>query len=410
MINAIVAIGQTDWEAQFVSGLTHPMTGIQVQRRCVDAVDVLAVIKVLSCDAVIISDHTLRLDAEFIAEVQNQNIRIIALTEKVQFFEQLGVKEIVLLDPTNPLATIPLISALVKVNKIAPDVEAAPTGELIFVGGFGGGTGKTRLAAELSFQLATQGDRTLLIDGDTYGPVMFQLFGLAPTGIGLLEMCRKLERNTAEEKFLTASTTSIFPNLDLVGGISKSSRWIDLRLGVVNDFWQLSRAEYKNIVIDGGPITEVEPLMAIEIGIPKRNLVANSALQASQKVILTCRAQSLSVTKLIRGLAENPSLFTNKELTIAVLGSSTKKQTKDSLYAIASHTDCDNLLVIENDEVLVEKALGQNNLVSALAPKSHLTHSYAELAKAIFNSNNFTGTSGRFDRMFAKRHALNGVS
>ena len=410
MINVIVAVGQTEWEAQFVSGLTHPMTGIQVQRRCVDAVDVLAVIKVLSCDAVIISDHTLRLDAEFVAEIQSQNIRVIALTNKANYFEQLGVRETVLLDLSNPLAAIPIISAMVRVNKNNLEPETAPTGELIFVGGFGGGTGKTRLAAELSYQLASQNNHTLLIDGDTYGPVMFQLFGLAPSGVGLLEICRKLERNTAGEKFLNSTATNLLPNLELVGGISKSSRWIDLRPAIVNDFWQLCSHEYQTVVIDGGPVIEIEPLLAIETGIPKRNLVANSALLASQKVILTCRAQSLSVTKLIKGLAENNGLFANKDLTIALLSGPTKKHTKDSIYAIASHTDCENLLVVEHDEALIEKALGQNTLVSDLSPKSQLAHSYADLAKAIFKANKISGTSGRFDRMFAKRLALNGAN
>ena len=110
MINAIVAIGQTDWEGQFVSGLTHPMTGIQVQRRCVDAVDALAVSKVLSCDVVIISDHTMRVDHDFVTEILNQNIRLICLTNNANYFEDLGVREIVALDPANPLASIALMS------------------------------------------------------------------------------------------------------------------------------------------------------------------------------------------------------------------------------------------------------------------------------------------------------------
>jgi hypothetical protein len=166
MINAIVAIGKVDWEAGFVSGLAHPVTGVQVQRRCVDAVDVLAVVKVLTCDVVIISDHTMRMDAEFVSELNRLRIRVIALTNNKKFFEDLGYVECVTFDATNPLSSISVIASLVRVNKQEPDPAPQQKGQLIFVGGFGGGTGKTRLALEISAQLANQDKKVLLVDGD----------------------------------------------------------------------------------------------------------------------------------------------------------------------------------------------------------------------------------------------------
>lgn len=409
MINAVVAIGQTDWEAQFVSGLSHPMTGIQVQRRCIDAVDVLAVIKVLSCDVVIISDHTLRVDSEFVAEVLSQNVRLVALTTQEKYFEDIGIQETVQLDLNNPLSAISVLAALTRVDKPAIDIQDMPTGELIFVGGFGGGNGKTRLAAELALQFAKQNKHTLLIDGDTYGPAILQLFGLPPAASGLLEICRKIERKTNGEKFISTNATNLAANLDLIAGINKNSRWIDLRPAIVSQFWQLCRSEYQSVVVDGGPVIEVEPLLALEAGIPKRNLVANSALLASQEVILTCQAQPINVTKLIKGLIENSSLFENKSISIALLAAGNKKQTKDCLHALATHTECENIFVIEQNNELVNKALNQNSFVSAISYKDQLTHTYQEIAKEIFAKTNRIGTNNRLSRIFNRQPVLTGV-
>lgn len=410
MINAIVAIGQTDWEGQFVSGLTHPMTGIQVQRRCVDAVDALAVSKVLSCDIVIISDHTMRVDRDFVTEIRNQNIRLIALTNKPNYFEDLGVSETVALDPTNPLASISVLSALARVNKAELEPEVVPAGEMVFVGGFGGGVGKTRLALELAYQFAKQNNRTLLIDGDTYGPALLQYFGLAPNAKGLLEICREIERKNNGDKIENLASTNLMSNLDLLVGINKPSRWIDLRTSVVTQLWQLCLAQYSLVVVDGGPILEHEPLAAIETGLPKRNLVALSALAASRKVLLICPAQPLAVTKLIKGLAENSALFLNKDMSIAVLGGKDKKQAKDALVAIATHTNYDNLIAVERNEELIEKATSQSSFIGAIAAKSSLANNFVEISKEIFLPTNRLASDGRLNRMFPRRHVLSEAS
>ena len=410
MINAIVAIGQTDWEGQFVSGLTHPMTGIQVQRRCVDAVDALAVSKVLSCDVVIISDHTMRVDHDFVTEILNQNIRLICLTNNANYFEDLGVREIVALDPANPLASIAVLSALVRVNKTQPEPETVPTGELVFVGGFGGGVGKTRVALELAYQFANQNNRTLLIDGDTYGPALLQYFKLVPNTIGLLEICREIERKNIGDQIANLASNNLMPNLDLLVGINKPSRWIDLRTSVITQLWQLCLTQYSFVVVDGGPVLEHEPLAAIETGLPKRNLVALSALAASKKVLLICPAHSLAVTKLIKGLAENSALFLNKDVSVVVLGGKDKKQAKDALVAIATHTNYENLMVLERNEELIEKATDQSNFVGAMAAKSQLANNFVEISKEIFMHSDRLATDGRLNRMFPRRHALSEAS
>jgi hypothetical protein len=87
MKNLIVALGLVDWEAQFVSGLSHPMFGMQVQRRCVDGVDIRAAIQVSACHGVLVSDSTPRINQDLLADLAEKNIQLIAITTDVDYWQ-----------------------------------------------------------------------------------------------------------------------------------------------------------------------------------------------------------------------------------------------------------------------------------------------------------------------------------
>jgi hypothetical protein len=87
-----------EWEAQFVSGLGHPMFGLQVQRRCVDGVDIRAAVQVADCQAVLVSDATPRINQDLIAELAEKGIDLIAITVDVDRWHDLGASHCIELD------------------------------------------------------------------------------------------------------------------------------------------------------------------------------------------------------------------------------------------------------------------------------------------------------------------------
>lgn len=405
MINAIVAIGQVDWEAQFVSGLNHPSTGISVQRRCVDAVDALAVTQVLSCDVVIVSDHTMRIDQEFVAELIKQKIRVIALTSQPAFFENLGKVECVVINPNNPLAAIPLLASLVRVNRKQPELPTQPNGELIFVGGFGGGTGKTRLALELAHALSAKPKKTLLVDADTYGPTMLQLLGLSASKSGLLEVCRNVERKAASQNLIEHSAIEVSENLFFIPGLMKPSRWVDLRAVTLKEFWQLAITQFDYVIVDAGPVLEPEPLVALETGLPKRNLVSFTALVAAQKVILTCREDATSITRLIKGVTENLTSLKSKGLNAIVLGTGSKQKSREVIEAIQLHTEIYNVQVVALDREVIESAESNNASVVQSSPKSDLAVAYPQILESVIESATNPVTNSRLQKLITKKRS-----
>lgn len=402
MINAIVAIGQVDWEAPFVSGLSHPMTGIQVQRRCVDAVDVLSVAKVISADVVVISDHTMRLDEEFFAELSRLQIRVIALTTNSKYFADFVNVEWIELEQ-NPLAAIPILAALVRVNKATNEEQVAPTGELIFIGGFSGGTGKTRLAMELAFSLASQNKRTLLVDGDTYGPAMTQLFNQSITQLGLLDVCRKVERKTATQNFLSQDAINFSDYLFFLPGLVKASRWVDLRQVAILELWQIAKTQFDYVIVDGGPVLEVDPMVSMEIELLKRNLVSSTALHAADKVVLTCRSDAVSVTRLIKGAIENWHSFSGKAISAVVLASQDKKSAKEAVSSIGLHTEILNIQAISSDLELVQKAQELGTFVAQLPKAQDLINQYDQVANVLIEQVFNPVTNSRLRKLFPRK-------
>ena len=57
-----LALGNADWESDFIAVISHPMLNLKVVRRCVDGIDLLAAVQVNEIEVVIVTDETLRLD------------------------------------------------------------------------------------------------------------------------------------------------------------------------------------------------------------------------------------------------------------------------------------------------------------------------------------------------------------
>ena len=160
MRNIVVALGNTDWESQFVSALSHPMNGLRIQRRCVDGVDVRAAIQLVETDAVLLSDHTTRVDEDLFLELDARGVTVIALTNDPARWEQQGITNIVRVDEHNALAAVPLVNTVMRDGKIEVVDLPEPSGRLIAVAGFGGAAGRSTCTRELGWQLAVMGQST----------------------------------------------------------------------------------------------------------------------------------------------------------------------------------------------------------------------------------------------------------
>jgi hypothetical protein len=309
MKNLIAALGLVDWEAQFVSGLGHPMFGLQVQRRCVDGVDIRAAIQVSDCQGVLVSDVTPRINQDLIAELAEKQIKLIAITSDVDYWQGLGANHCIELDPKNPLSGIKQVSELMRGESQVVEPTSDPRGVLIAVAGFGGACGRTTAVKEIGWQLSKLGAKTCMVDADTYGPSLDQELGYEPNQNGLLEVCRSIERRNSSIQTNFDLLPAVSENLSLMSGLPRISRWTDLRVATLRELWRKSRDTFDVVITDVGAVLEIDHSLMHETSLPRRHAASLTALESAQVSIICARADSIGIARLVRGYLEFHELF-----------------------------------------------------------------------------------------------------
>lgn len=383
MKNVIVALGLVEWESIFVSGLGHPMFGISVQRRCVDGIDIRAAIQVVECHGVIIFDATPRIDQDLIAELRERDIPLIAISSDCDSWSDQGVAMLVQLDAKNPLIALKLVSELLS-GKLKPIVEETKeTGLHIAIAGFGGASGRTTTVKELSLQLKQLNLRTVMIDADTYGPSLDQELGLDLGTNGLLELCRVLEKKSAKGQSFVDLVTQLRSGLSVVPGLPRVSRWTDLRISALREFWQESKENFDAVVTDVGAILEVDQSLLHETSLPRRHAASLTALESADITIICARADCVGIARLVRGYLEFHELFAKSSVYVLLWGITSEAQARDIKNAVSRHTGIESVTYIGLDWELSRQALQRSTFMSAINPRSEISLQYQGLAKLI---------------------------
>ena len=384
MKNLIAALGVVDWEAQFVSGLGHPMFGLQVQRRCVDGVDVRAAIQVLDCQGVLVSDATPRISQDLVTELSEKNIMLIAITADVEHWQNLGVDHCIELDPKNPLSGLKQVSEVMRGETQAIEPVIEPKGTLIAVAGFGGSCGRTMAVKEVGWQLAKLGAKTCMVDADTHGPSLDQELGYEPNQNGLLELCRAIEK----KKSVTQTHFDFLPtpakNLSLVAGLPRVSRWTDLRVSTLREVWRESKEAFDVVLADIGGVLEFDNSLQHETSLPRRHAAALTALDSASITLICARADSVGIARLVRGYLEFHELFAHTEVHVLLWGVTSEAHRKDVKAAVSRHTGIASIFDTSHNFEITSKALKQNTFISKLDPKTEVTKEFESISKIIY--------------------------
>lgn len=408
MKNLIAALGLVEWEAQFVSGLGHPMFGLQVQRRCVDGVDIRAAVQVADCQAVLVSDATPRINQDLIAELADKGIVLIVITVDVDRWLDLGASHCIELDASNPLSAIKQVSELLRGTPRVVEPEVDPKGLLIAVAGFGGACGRTMAVKELGWQLSRSGAKTCMIDADTYGPSLDQELGFEPSQNGLLELCRSIERKNSSMQTHFDLLPVVSENLSLVAGLPRISRWTDLRVTTLRELWRKSKEVFDVVVADVGSVLETDHSLMYETSLPRRHAASLTALESAQVTLLCARADSVGMARLVRGYLELHELFAKSEVHVLLWGVVSESQSKDVRAAVSRHTGIESIFETAYDFEVTRNAVQQSTFVGKLDSKNAISKEFEALANLIYRTldvQNKTSLRSKPKRSLLKRAA-----
>lgn len=413
-IGILTAVPGAVWEADLVSALDRSDVGLSIVRRCVDLPDLLAAAAAGTAGAVLLSADLRRLDRDALARLAAAGVGVVGLVtpsddDAARRLRQLGVSRVLSADSSLAVVAATVLEVVAAVRNpeadrswlahTFSDVEqsAAPpagvssgpvlpeaTGRLVAVWGPAGAPGRTTVAVGLAAELAAAGRSTILADADTYGGAVAPMLGMLDEAPGLAAAARLANQGTLELAALARLAVVVNRDLRVLSGISRASRWTELRPASLDVVWAECRRLAALTIVDLGFCLELDEELSFDTAAPRRNGATLRTLDVADVVVVVGTSDPLGVQRLIRGLDElretapgvDPVVVLNR-VRIGPLGSRPERQLAEALERYAGVRAIRTLPL---DQAATDAALREGRTLPEVAPRSALRTAMRALA------------------------------
>lgn len=367
-IPVLTAVSGAAWEAELVAGLEGRDRTIEVVRRCVDVVDLLAAAGAGVGRAVLLSADLRRLDRDVVTRLRSSGVAVVGIvapgdpvaTERLAAW---GIARVVPADAgTDAIAeavvravaaagtdtsTVPTLAfsggvrppALGGVAAAGPDAPGVPggpgraagpageasdatpqppPGRVVAVWGPTGAPGRTTVAAALATELAASGVETLVVDADVYGGVLAAHLGVLDESPGLAAATRMANAGTLDVAALVGQTLAVADHLSVLTGIARADRWPEIRPASLEVVLDRARAIARVVVVDCAFNLEEDEELSFDTVAPRRNGATLTVLAAADTVLAVAAGDPVGLQRLVRGLDELGERVAPADLRVVV--------------------------------------------------------------------------------------------
>lgn len=250
-----------------------------------------------------------------------------------------------------------------------------------------GAPGRTTVALNLAAEAAVTGQRTLLIDADTYGGTVAASLGLIDEASGIAAACRlaSQEKLTEAEMARVVHRISLgSENLAILTGITRPGRWPELASDRITAVLHTSREWFDVIIVDCGFNLEMDEEIASDMFSPRRNMATHATLKVADTIVEVAAADPIGIARFIRAHQDLRELYP-EATTLTVLnrvrpglaGLSFDAQPAATLERFAGVTP---LAQLPYDDRALELALLKREPLCLAAPKSSVRKALSQLA------------------------------
>jgi Mrp family chromosome partitioning ATPase len=330
-VATVTASGGAAWEP----GLLARLAGrpeLQVVRRCVDLVDLIATAGTGTARAALVGTGLHRLDRDAVARLRSAGVAVVGIAAGTDPAGKdrllaLGVATVLEADaPADAVATAVLeaVAALSPTPR-APREDRVPAGRhpapqesggyeptpalpamgrLVAVWGPTGAPGRTTVAVNLAAELAAAGVETLLADADTYGASVAQHLGMLDEAPGLAAAVRAAGHGGLEPAGLARHARQLNSRLRVLSGIPRASRWPELRPAALQHVWEVCRQLAAVTVVDCGFSLEQDEDVTFDVSAPRRNAATLITLERADLVVVVGAADPIGMQRLVRAVRD----------------------------------------------------------------------------------------------------------
>lgn len=323
--------------------------GIDVRRRCVDAVELLAASAISPGAPVLVDMNLSRLSREVLSALMDHtgNITILAGTDpQYSLARSWGLGQVVRLRDSASAdahgssdSHAPGGTELEEVIKtigqsmhrwvkppVDQQVEAITGGaHVVCMWSATGSTGRSTVAIGLAEAWARGGERVLLIDADTCAPSLATALGITDDLSGIVVACRYADQNSLDQRSLSSACRELKNNLWVLTGINDPQRWPEVTGTSLSSVIDRARDFFDRVVIDISPIVSdpadsadgaySDPLARLR---PTRNMAGHAALKAADTVMVVIRPDAVGALRLVHDFGSHSKYFPHAKTVFLV--------------------------------------------------------------------------------------------
>jgi len=395
----LLAAGEA-WESPALADLeAHP--GVVVLKRCVDVDDLLASVTSGQSDVAVVSLDAPGLDPASTAHLRRHAVRPVAVTtsrsddlDVREHAQRLGITAVVGAGELASLASVVVSvedaadthardgAAVEVLPDVVPAEDGADGGRVVVVWGPGGAPGRTTVATNLAWEVASRRTDVVLADLDPYGGAVAQQLGVLDEVSGLLSASRLAGAGQLDDRFASVCR-GIGEHLAVVTGLPRADRWREVRAAQVDQLLERARASAQ-VVVDTGFCLE-EDVGSDFGGRPGRNALTLAALEQADEVVVVGAADPVGLTRLARGLVDLRERAGGIPVRVVVnrMRSSIGWSEKEIAGMVEGFSRVAGLHFLPEDRAAVDKALVSGRPLAEVGD-SPLVQGIAALADALF--------------------------
>lgn len=324
--SVLLALGQSGWEAQFVTKVVAQLPAVDV-RRCVDVSNLILHAKAGDVRVAVIDADFPRLDSTVIATLNREQVRLVGVAADQSGLDRLralGVDDVIQVSTADISAAVAQLCELaadepvsqlidLRTRTVAEPSRRSRQGSLVAVWGPPGAPGRTSVAITLAQLAAASGVETLLVDADSVAPGVGPALCLEADGSGLIAAAHHGDRGTLDPAVLARLARSIDDRFRVLSGISHVSRRVELRAAAMTKVWQGAMDLSALCVVDIGGCVD-DGSLAFDGDIADFGLnsggqaAAATALAAADELVAVTTCEPAAVARLLSHLAAIRSL------------------------------------------------------------------------------------------------------
>ena len=410
-IAVVLAIPDIDDEPLIVAALEDSSAGISIARRCVDAIDLVGALSHSQCSAAVISPGLPRLGSSLLEQIIHRDIALIGVVSPgdsrgAAFLDELGISPIIVLpeaDASGAAVAIAQAAHQADRSPIPLTVPPEPLGDrgeaegpmvlpesshagLIVVWGPTGSPGRTSIAIGLADEITRMNEPVLLIDADVYGASIPLSLGVWEEASGLAIACRQAASSDFDAAALAQCARSLNEHWRILTGVQRVQRAGELGGRALARLWEVCRTLPGYVLVDIGPIIDMDEDWSADRHQPRPGYVARSALDAADLVVVVGSADPIGMNRLGQGLGDlarlrpDPPMIAVTQVRSSVLG---RRPHHQVCQVLAEHASLGPATLIDDDRAAYDMALRDGRTLAEAAPRSRARAGVRELAQQL---------------------------